>query len=85
MSDNRFDIRPSAWDGQFYPKQPSELVNTIATMFSEVQKIPVKGHPQALIVPHAGYIYSGKTAAYAYKLLEGEQFRKILLNPVFPL
>ncbi|RKX25635.1 MAG: hypothetical protein DRP47_09515 [Candidatus Zixiibacteriota bacterium] len=79
MSDNRFDIRPPAWAGQFYPKPPGELAKTIATMFSEVQKAPVKGHPLALIVPHAGYIYSGKTAAHAYKLLEGEQYDTVVI------
>ncbi|MBU8933347.1 MAG: AmmeMemoRadiSam system protein B [candidate division Zixibacteria bacterium] len=79
MSDSRFDIRPPAWAGKFYPKSPGELTKTIATMFSETKKAPVQGHPRALIVPHAGYIYSGNTAAHAYKMLEGEQFDTVVI------
>lgn len=79
MSDSRFDIRPPAWAGKFYPKAPGELAKSIATMFSEVKKPPVKGHPRALIVPHAGYDYSGKTAVHAYKMLEGEQFDTVVI------
>jgi MEMO1 family protein len=35
--------------------------------------------PIALISPHAGYVYSGKTAAHGYKLLEGQQYDRVVL------
>ncbi len=79
MNDEKLDIRRQAVAGMFYPKSPSELASTIAGYFSEVKKIPVDGRPQVLIVPHAGYQYSGKTAAYAYKLLEGEQYDTVIV------
>jgi hypothetical protein len=41
-----------------------------------------EGQPVGLIVPHAGYIYSGLTAAHAFKALQGRQFaRVIVLSP----
>jgi len=41
-----------------------------------------EGQPLGLIVPHAGYIYSGLTAAHAFKALQGRQFvRVIILSP----
>ena len=79
MNDEKLDIRRPAVAGMFYPKSPSELASTIAGYFSEVKKIPVDGRPEVLIVPHAGYEYSGKTAAYAYKLLEGEQYDTVIV------
>jgi len=79
MNDEKLDIRRPAVAGMFYPDSPSKLASTIAGYFSDVEKMPVDGRPQVLIVPHAGYIYSGKTAAYAYKLLQGEQYDTVIV------
>jgi len=39
-------------------------------------------HPKALLVPHAGYVYSGLTAAHAYRQLENENYKTaIILGP----
>jgi len=70
--------RPSA-AGAFYPGTPGELTRTIATMFSEVKKVSLGGYPLALVVPHAGYPYSGLTAARAYKLLEGQTYDSVVI------
>jgi MEMO1 family protein len=76
-------VRPSAVAGQFYPgdadhlrKQVSDLLANIAT--------PIKNIPKALIVPHAGYVYSGATAAAAFATLrDGAQTitRVVLIGP----
>jgi len=70
----------------FYPAEAGKLSNMIDAMLSQAippkKKIPP---PKALIVPHAGYIYSGPVAASAYALLarEREAIRRIvLLGPV---
>lgn len=79
---NHFSIRPPAVAGSFYPESPSELKQTIQTYLAKAQSTPCQ--PKALIVPHAGYIYSGLTAAYAYKtLLDQAQSisRVVLLGP----
>lgn len=71
--------RKPAVAGSFYPADPKELEDLIKNFLekAEIKKIP--GQPKILIVPHAGYIYSGPVAAFAYKLLEGRQFNKVIL------
>ena len=54
--------------GVFYPANPEILRDTLASLMDAVQNtIKV---PKAIIVPHAGYIYSGKIAASAYARLK---------------
>ncbi len=73
------EIRRPAVAGSFYPSSPIDLSKVIASMYAQVDKFPIDGHPMALIVPHAGYPYSGKTAAWAYKTLEGEQYDTVVV------
>jgi AmmeMemoRadiSam system protein B len=76
-------IREPAVAGQFYPGNASELGTIIRTLFEEVE-VAEGPAPKALIVPHAGYIYSGPVAATAYARLRPyrEQYsRVILLGP----
>lgn len=63
----------------FYPGDPEELEETIEKLLEDAK---VKNlDPEGLIVPHAGYPFSGDTAAYAYKTLENkeEEYNKIIL------
>jgi MEMO1 family protein len=58
-------VRPPAVAGRFYPADPTELRNLIATLLAQVP--PATGPaPKALIAPNAGYLYSGPIAASAY-------------------
>jgi AmmeMemoRadiSam system protein B len=82
-------IRQPAVAGAFYPGQAAALSAGVLSMLaSAVKTAPVDAAartPKALIVPHAGYIYSGSTAALAYaRLAVGRQTirRVILLGPV---
>ena len=63
--------RPPAVAGTFYQGDPEQLAAEIAAMLFEsspgLHPAPVR--PKALIVPHAGHIYSGPIAARAYALL----------------
>ncbi|MCK4607669.1 MAG: AmmeMemoRadiSam system protein B [candidate division Zixibacteria bacterium] len=79
MPGNDSDIRKPAVAGLFYPASPGELAKTIAKLYAEVDKTPIDGHPLALIVPHAGYPYSGLVAAEAYKLLEGRRYDTVVI------
>ncbi|MBN2886378.1 MAG: AmmeMemoRadiSam system protein B [Chromatiaceae bacterium] len=75
-------IRPAAVAGQFYPGTASALADEVDTLLAHA-----KAHdqaPKALIVPHAGYIYSGPIAASAYVTLRpfSERIaRVVLLGP----
>jgi AmmeMemoRadiSam system protein B len=78
-------IRPAAFAGQFYPADEAELKAQIEEFLKEAKPKKLKGKVKALIVPHAGYQYSGPVAAYGYKLLElstvNRQLSAVLLGP----
>src|SRR5206468_3890626 len=61
-------VRPPAVSGRFYPSDPTELRATVATLLADArQAVGPSGRPAVgLIAPHAGYIYSGPTAARAF-------------------
>jgi len=63
----------------FYPASAGELSKTLAELFSTAKKIPLAGRPIMLIAPHAGYAYSGLTAAYAYKQLSGQDYETVVV------
>ncbi len=65
-------IRKAAVAGMFYPRNPRELRAMLDTLFSEVRLSPLPGRVRAVVAPHAGYLYSGLTAAYAYAALRQE-------------
>ena len=80
--EGRFDmgqIRKPAVAGQFYPGDSVTLSKEITGYFKNVKKAPIPGKIVALISPHAGYMYSGQVAAYAYKLLEGFSFETVVV------
>jgi len=75
-------IRPPAVAGQFYPGDRTELRETVRNYLSEADHRALT--PKALIVPHAGYIYSGPVAASGYAQLESlrdQISRVVLLGP----
>ena len=63
------DVRQPAVAGLFYAADKHELREAVASLLSAVT--PRSGQtPKAMIVPHAGYVYSGPVAASGYRLLE---------------
>jgi MEMO1 family protein len=76
-------VRPSAVAGQFYPRDADRLRKQVSDLLANIA-IPIKNIPKALIVPHAGYVYSGATAAAAFATLrDGAQTirRVVLIGP----
>ncbi|HUC40078.1 MAG TPA: AmmeMemoRadiSam system protein B [Gemmatimonadales bacterium] len=70
-------IRSPAVSGRFYPKDPAELRATVATLLADARRAvsppppPPSGRPAvAIIAPHAGYLYSGPTAARVFARTE---------------
>jgi AmmeMemoRadiSam system protein B len=62
-------VRPPAVSGRFYPSDPAELRATVATLLADARRSlgPSPAAPvRAVIAPHAGFIYSGPTAAAAF-------------------
>lgn len=73
-------VRQPAVAGSFYPAGKKELESMIAGFLKNAVK---EGQvSQILIVPHAGYPYSGQVAAHSFKQLEGSNYKKaILIGP----
>lgn len=77
-------VREPSFAGGFYPKDPVKLRETLSAFIQRAEKtefIPPEGNHalKALILPHAGYIYSGWTAAHASKVLKGKRFKRVVL------
>lgn len=58
--------RNPAVAGTFYPASPNELRGMVQGMLAESAGTVTVNNPKAIIVPHAGYVYSGLVAAQAY-------------------
>ncbi len=77
------DVRPPAVAGMFYPADPRQLANDVQNFLTEARPSQELS-PKALIVPHAGYIYSGAIAGSAYATLKDiapRIHRVVLLGP----
>ncbi len=77
------EIRPPAVAGMFYPGQPEDLRDEIEAYLRQATT-PQLSKIRAVIVPHAGYMYSGPVAAYAYRLLSEQStkpHRVFILGP----
>jgi MEMO1 family protein len=74
--------RPAAVAGQFYPAAPDALARTVRQLLQSAGAAPAGAvPPKVVIAPHAGYVYSGSTAARAYATLapHAERIRKVVL------
>jgi len=71
--------RQAAVAGLFYPAEPATLEHTVAELLAAAPA--GDDAAKAIIAPHAGYQYSGPTAAHAYRLLESRrsQIRRVVL------
>ena len=62
-------IRAPVRAGSFYPAHSRELEQTVRRYLDQVEPIELSGDLLGLICPHAGYVYSGQTAAHSYALV----------------
>jgi AmmeMemoRadiSam system protein B len=77
------DLRPSPIAGQWYEGNPEKLAKEI-DQFIEDAKLPeIKGEIIGVIAPHAGHRYSGRTAGYAFKAVQGmERDLVVIVSPL---
>lgn len=71
-------IREPAVAGLFYPAKKDALAAMVDAFLSNVDVPPVE-NVRGLVCPHAGYRYSGQTAAYAYKQLLRRDIRTVIV------
>lgn len=74
------DVRKPVFAGQFYDGDGARLAAQVQR-FLEAADIgaPPAGRVPAIIVPHAGYVYSGPTAAFGYKIVRGQAVRSVVI------
>lgn len=76
-------IRRSMIAGSWYPGTVEVLEGTLSRYLDDVEPVELKGELVGLIAPHAGYVYSGRVAAHAYKQLESSCFdHVVVVSPV---
>ena len=68
-------VRPAAVAGAFYPGDPQVLTAQLGELLGAPDAgAEAANAPKAVIVPHAGYVYSGAVAARAYVFLQRMKF-----------
>lgn len=75
-------VRKPVFAGTWYPEDPQELSSVLEHFYSLSEKRQLDGRIAALLVPHAGYAYSGKVASEAFSQLEpGDYDTVIIIGP----
>jgi AmmeMemoRadiSam system protein B len=73
------EIRQPAVAGMFYEREPVHLKKAIENYLSQAHPPKIDCEIVGLVSPHAGYFYSGKTAAFGYKLIKGKKYETIVV------
>ncbi len=72
-------VRPSALAGTWYPAEPQVLAEEVDGLLDRAGTAESHDPVRALVVPHAGYRYSGPTAAAAFARVRGQAYRRVLV------
>lgn len=72
-------VRKPAVSGQFYPSNRGKLKAMIEEYIENAKEKRIVGKIRGLVSPHAGYIFSGKVAAYGYKELIGRDYKTVFI------
>jgi AmmeMemoRadiSam system protein B/AmmeMemoRadiSam system protein A len=75
------DVHACQGGGMWFPGDPEQLAVMVDSYLADAKKDAekIEGEPIALIVPHAGYIYSGWVAACAYRQIEGLEYDTVVV------
>jgi len=73
-------LRPAVFAGQFYDRDPDRLRAQVDWLLDNAPAPEARPEKVlALIVPHAGYVYSAQTAACAYALVRGKPYETVVI------
>lgn len=72
-------LRPAGVAGSFYPADAAALAAMMDDMLAHVSQPALEGQLVAVVVPHAGFPYSGPVAAYTYAALRGRKFARVVV------
>ncbi len=79
MSKARKPVREPAVAGQFYPADPETLRTTVRDLLGGAEAVSIHGEVFGLVVPHAGYPFSGAVAAAAYQTVRHRPFDAVVV------
>jgi len=69
----------AAGAGRWYPADKAELAAMVDGFLAEKPDTPITGRPAGIIVPHAGYQYSGKCAGAAFSAIKGLEYARVIV------
>jgi AmmeMemoRadiSam system protein B/AmmeMemoRadiSam system protein A len=72
-------IRKSVCAGSWYENNPEVLSRQLDTYLLRVETEAPTESVVGLVAPHAGYVYSGQIAAYAYRLVQGKDYDTVII------
>ena len=72
-------IRESVLDAPWYPHNAPDLRRMVEGYLAQAKSAAVPGKVVALVSPHAGYVYSGPTAAHAFAQVYGADYARVVL------
>lgn len=72
-------VRPAAVAGRFYPGAPDALAAAINRLLGDAPPGAATAPPKAIVVPHAGYIYSGPIAAAGFARVAARPIERVVI------
>ena len=72
-------MKEAIFAGSFYPGSSEECSHLIHTYSDSLKISTCSNKPVAIVAPHAGYIYSGKVAAHAFKSIQDFSYKRALI------
>lgn len=77
------DLRPSPIAGTWYPGDPEKLARQVDGYLAQAKLPELAGEVIGVIAPHAGHIYSGRTAGHAFRAVQGQSHARVaILSPL---
>jgi AmmeMemoRadiSam system protein B len=77
------DVRPSRIAGAWYEGDPTRLADQVDQYIRQASLPPLLGEVIGLVAPHAGHIYSGRTAGHAFRVVQGLSYDLVaILSPL---
>ena len=73
------DIRRAAMAGQWYEDDKGRLKLAVSRYMEGAKAVQGLGAIKGIIVPHAGHVYSGPVAGYAYKQVQGKSYDAVVV------
>lgn len=72
-------VRKPTWGNQFYPTDPAQARRMWEGFFERCETPRISEPIRAIQIPHAGWTYSGQSAAEAYKQLENRNLKTVVM------